>query len=74
MDEIESESGEGNVSKKDKNQKNRTTSLFPMAMYMNSNVHCVNNSLLYHISCSYHDPRVHLSLSKKPFAEDNVIL
>lgn len=60
---------EGNMNKKDKNHKGRTTSSFPMAAYMNSNVQCVNNSLLYHTSCSHHDPGVRLSLSKKPFGE-----
>lgn len=57
------------INKKDKNQKGRTKSSFPMAAYMNSNVQCVNNSLLFHASCSHHDPGVRLSLSKKPFGE-----
>ncbi|TKY61225.1 laccase-1 protein [Spatholobus suberectus] len=72
VDGVESESSsaeEGKVSKKDKNHKGRTASSFPMAAYMNSNVQCVNNSLLYHTSCSHHDPGVRLSLSKKPFGE-----
>lgn len=72
VDGVESESSsaeEGNVNKKDKNHKGRKTSSFPMAAYMNSNVQCVNNSLLYHTSCSHHDPGVRLSLSKKPFGE-----
>ncbi|CAL0308872.1 unnamed protein product [Lupinus luteus] len=60
---------EGSSSRKDKNHKGKTTSSFPMAAYMNSNVQCVNNSLLYHASCSHHDPGVHLSLSKKPHGE-----
>jgi hypothetical protein len=59
----------GKINKKDKNHKGRTKSSFPMAAYMNSNVQCVNNSLLYHASCSHHDPGVRLSLSKKPFGE-----
>ncbi|BAT87814.1 hypothetical protein LR48_Vigan09g165800 [Vigna angularis] len=70
VDGVESEGSsaeEGN--KKDKNQKGKTTSSFPMAAYMNSNVQCVNNSLLYNTSCSHHDPGVRLSLSKKPFGE-----
>ncbi|KAE9616023.1 hypothetical protein Lalb_Chr04g0261391 [Lupinus albus] len=62
--EIEASSG-----RKDKNHKGKTTSKFPMAAYMNSNVQCVNNSLLYHASCSHHDPGVRLSLSKKPHGE-----
>ncbi|RDY02556.1 hypothetical protein CR513_13967, partial [Mucuna pruriens] len=69
VNEVESEIEEGNVSKKDKNRKGRTTSSFPMTAYMNSNVQCVNNSLLYHTSCSHHDPGVRLSLSKKPFTQ-----
>lgn len=65
-----SSSGEGNANRKDKNHhKGRTTSSFPMAAYMNSNVQCVNNSLLFHASCSHHDPGVRLSLSKKPYGE-----
>lgn len=70
VDGVESEGSsaeEGN--KKDKNQKGKTASSFPMAAYMNSNVQCVNNSLLYNTSCSHHDPGVRLSLSKKPFGE-----
>ncbi|GAU13685.1 hypothetical protein TSUD_347890 [Trifolium subterraneum] len=72
VDGGESESSsaeEGKINKKDKNHKGRTKSSFPMAAYMNSNVQCVNNSLLYHASCSHHDPGVRLSLSKKPFGE-----
>ena len=64
-----SSSGEGNTNGKDKNNKGRAASSFPMAAYMNSNVQCVNNSLLYHTSCSHHDPGVRLSLTKKPFGE-----
>ncbi|CAL5195064.1 unnamed protein product [Lathyrus oleraceus] len=60
---------EGKINKNDKNHKGRTKSSFPMAAYMNSNVQCVNNSLLFHASCSHHDPGVRLSLSKKPFGE-----
>ncbi|QCD77502.1 putative uncharacterized protein DDB_G0290521 [Vigna unguiculata] len=72
VDGVESEGSsaeDGGVSKKDKNQKGKTASSFPMAAYMNSNVQCVNNSLLYNTSCSHHDPGVRLSLSKKPFGE-----
>jgi len=72
VDGGESESSsaeEGKINKKEKNNKGRTKSSFPMAAYMNSNVQCVNNSLLYHASCSHHDPGVRLTLSKKPFGE-----
>jgi len=72
VDGGESESSsadEGKINKKDKNNKGSTKSSFPMAAYMNSNVQCVNNSLLYHASCSHHDPGVRLTLSKKPFGE-----
>ncbi|KAE9598048.1 hypothetical protein Lal_00004012 [Lupinus albus] len=62
-------SAEGSANRKDKNEKGRTKSSFPMAAYMNSNVQCVNNSLLYNASCSHHDPGVHLSLSKKSNGE-----
>ncbi|CAL0311293.1 unnamed protein product [Lupinus luteus] len=68
--ELESSSSiEGSANRKDKNGKGRTKSSFPMAAYMNSNVQCVNNSLLYHASCSHHDPGVRLSLSKKSHGE-----
>ncbi|KAK7397454.1 hypothetical protein VNO78_18626 [Psophocarpus tetragonolobus] len=72
VDGVESESSsaeDGHVNKKEKNQKATNSSSFPMSAYMNSNVQCVNNSLLYHTSCSHHDPGVRLSLSKKPFGE-----
>ncbi|KAH1071886.1 hypothetical protein GYH30_008400 [Glycine max] len=72
VDGVESEGSsaeEGTVNKKDKNQKGTSSSSFPMSAYMNSNVQCVNNSLLYHASCSHHDPGVRLSLSKKPSGE-----
>lgn len=66
-------SGEGNNANwnKDKNHKVRTVSTsFPIAgVYMNSNVQCVNNSLMLHTSCTHHDPGVHFNLSKKPFDE-----
>ncbi|OIW17234.1 hypothetical protein TanjilG_02523 [Lupinus angustifolius] len=72
-DGVESEGlssgGEESSGRKDKNHKGKTTSSFPMAAYMNSNVQCVNNSLLYHASCSHHDPGVRLTLSKKPHGE-----
>ncbi|XP_020959856.1 uncharacterized protein LOC107646623 [Arachis ipaensis] len=64
-----SSGGEGSSKQKHKNGKGRGTSSFPMAAYMNSNVQCVNNSLLYNTSCSHHDPGVRLSLSKKPFGD-----
>lgn len=69
VDGVESENLSGEEGNVNKNHKGRTTSSFPMAAYMNSNVQCVNNSLLYHTSCSHHDPGVRLSLSKKPFGE-----
>ncbi|KAK7243836.1 hypothetical protein RIF29_38648 [Crotalaria pallida] len=55
---------EGSSSNEDKNYKGRTKSSFPMAAYMNSNVQCVNNSLLFHASCSHHDPGVRLTDSR----------
>ncbi|KAK7275408.1 hypothetical protein RIF29_16524 [Crotalaria pallida] len=64
--EYESEDSD-NANRKDKSQKGRR--LFPpsMAAYVNSNVQCVNNSLLCHSTCSINDPGVHLTLSKKGF-------
>ncbi|OIW02289.1 hypothetical protein TanjilG_11183 [Lupinus angustifolius] len=54
--------GLGNANRKDKSQKERTLFSPPMALYVNSNVQGVNNSVLYHTTCSTHDPGVHLSL------------
>lgn len=54
-------------SKKDKNCKAKAATLSPpMGAFMNSNVQGVNNSIVFHSSCSHHDPGVHLSLSRKP--------
>lgn len=54
----------------DQSKKVRTISSPPMVgVYMNSNVQCVNNSLLLHASCTHHDPGVQLTLSKKPFGK-----
>ncbi|CAL0318032.1 unnamed protein product [Lupinus luteus] len=46
----------GNANRKDKSQKKRTLSSPPMALYVNSNVQGVNNSVLYHTTCSTNDP------------------
>jgi len=54
----------------DQSKKVRTISSPPMVgVYMNSNVQCVNNSLLLHASCTHHDPGVQLTISKKPFGK-----
>ncbi|KAK7349403.1 hypothetical protein VNO77_06740 [Canavalia gladiata] len=45
-----------------RNQKMRT-------LYMNSNVQCVNNSMVFHAKCTHHDPGMHLTLSNKPFGD-----
>lgn len=63
-----SEEGDGKKKKKDKSGRGRTSS-FPMRAFVNSNVQCVNNSLLYNASCSHHDPGVRFTLSKKPLGE-----
>ncbi|KAI4328954.1 hypothetical protein L6164_021264 [Bauhinia variegata] len=60
---------ESDLNKKDKNLKGRTSSAFPKTAFMNSNVQCVNNSLMYHTSCQHNDPGVHLVLSRKPSGE-----
>ncbi|XP_061370392.1 uncharacterized protein LOC133313087 [Gastrolobium bilobum] len=61
---------EGKANRKDKSLKLRTLSLPPKtSVYINSNVQCVNNSLVFNASCTYHDPGVHLTLSKKPLGE-----
>ncbi|KAE9605760.1 hypothetical protein Lal_00025462 [Lupinus albus] len=58
----------GNGNRKNKSEKERTLSSPAMAVYVNSNVQCVNNSMLYHTTCSTHDPGVHLTLKKRlPF-------
>ena len=56
-------SGDGNA-----NRKNKKYSP-PMSAYINSNVQCVNNSLLYETSCTSSDPGVQLILSRKPSGE-----
>ncbi|KAJ0111315.1 hypothetical protein Patl1_00659 [Pistacia atlantica] len=60
---------EENSKKKDKSHKEKGLHSPPMDAYMNSNVQGVNNSILFNSSCSHHDPGVHLSLSRKPFAK-----
>ncbi|KAK7349402.1 hypothetical protein VNO77_06738 [Canavalia gladiata] len=63
-------SGEVNANMKEKSRKVRTQSSPPLtALYANTNVQCVNNSMVFHASCNYHDPGVHLILSKKPFGK-----
>nr|KYP59163.1 hypothetical protein KK1_014594 [Cajanus cajan] len=39
------------------------------AMYGNSNVQCVNNSMLFSTSLTHHDPGMHLGIPKKPIGE-----
>jgi len=39
------------------------------AFYGNSNVQCVNNSMLLNSSLSHHEPGVHLIVPKKPFGK-----
>ncbi|QCE02532.1 hypothetical protein DEO72_LG8g546 [Vigna unguiculata] len=36
-------------------------------LYANSNVQCVNNSIVLNTSLTHHDPGVHLFIPKKPF-------
>ncbi|KAJ1378030.1 hypothetical protein SESBI_48275 [Sesbania bispinosa] len=59
-----------NANKKDKSQKARTLSSRPRSgVYVNSNVQCINNSMVFHSCCTHHDPGVQLTLSKNPFGE-----
>lgn len=60
-----SSSEEGRSKTKDKSLKATAKQSPPMHAFMNSNVQGVNNSVLYNVSCSHHDPGVHLSLSRK---------
>ncbi|XP_028767602.1 serine/arginine repetitive matrix protein 1 [Neltuma alba] len=62
-----SSSDEGNGKRKENRNSRRTKSSHPTSAFMNSNVQCVNNSLLYNASCSHHDAGVRLSLTRKPF-------
>ncbi|TKY64121.1 hypothetical protein E2542_SST14011 [Spatholobus suberectus] len=39
------------------------------AMYGNSNVQCVNNSMLFNASLTHHDPGMQLTIPKKPIGE-----
>ncbi|KAK7381971.1 hypothetical protein VNO80_00564 [Phaseolus coccineus] len=52
-------------------EKVRTLSSPPTtrAFYGNSNVQCVNNSMLLNSSLSHHEPGVHLIVPKKPFGK-----
>jgi len=51
-------------------EKVRTLSSPPnRALYGNSNVQCVNNSMLFNTSLSHHEPGVHLVVPKKPFGK-----
>ncbi|KAK4268910.1 hypothetical protein QN277_022137 [Acacia crassicarpa] len=61
-----SSSDEGNEKKKETRNSRRAKSSNPMSTFMNSNVQCVNNSILYNASCSHHDPGLRLSLARKP--------
>ncbi|KAK7389776.1 hypothetical protein VNO78_25069 [Psophocarpus tetragonolobus] len=48
-------------------EKVKTVCSPPMrAMYGNSNVQCVNNSMLFHTSLTHNDPGVHIIIPKKP--------
>ncbi|KAL2336242.1 hypothetical protein Fmac_010688 [Flemingia macrophylla] len=38
-------------------------------VYGNSNVQCVNNSMLFNTSLTHHDPGMHLVIPKKPIAK-----
>ncbi|KAJ1378375.1 hypothetical protein SESBI_47907 [Sesbania bispinosa] len=59
-----------NANKKEKGQKVRTLSSRPRSgVYVNSNVQCINNSMVFHSSCTHHDPGVQLTLSKNPSGE-----
>ncbi|KAF5451787.1 hypothetical protein F2P56_026859 [Juglans regia] len=53
----------GNL-KKNKSHEGKVTSSMPKRAFVNSNVQCVNNSILYNCSCTHHDPGVHLALSR----------
>ena len=51
-------------------EKVRTLSSPPMrGVYGNSNVQCVNNSMLFHTSLTNHDPGMHLIIPKKPIGQ-----
>ncbi|KAK7292845.1 hypothetical protein RJT34_15699 [Clitoria ternatea] len=60
---------EVNAKRKDKSKKvGKVLSTPPMIpMYLNSNVQCVNNSIVFNSSCTHHDPGLHLTLSNKQF-------
>ncbi|XP_014524085.1 uncharacterized protein LOC106780323 [Vigna radiata var. radiata] len=55
------------VNGKMKNKSGKLTSPLRV-LYANSNVQCVNNSIVLNTSLTHHDPGVHLFIPKKPFS------
>ncbi|KAI9090329.1 hypothetical protein K1719_028664 [Acacia pycnantha] len=62
-----SSSDEGNEKKEETRNRRRAKSSNPTSAFMNSNVQCVNNSIMYNASCSHQNPGLRLSLTRKPF-------
>lgn len=56
---------EGISKKKDEKEQGWGTETVPIDAFVNCNVQGVNNSILYHCSCTHNDPGVHLALSRK---------
>lgn len=60
------ESGSSSSESSKSRKKDRSKSGLPMTAFVNSNVQSVNNSILFHASCTHSDPGVHFSFSRKP--------
>lgn len=66
FDQSSSESGEERKSNKDgKTSRGMEMQSSPTAVFLNSNVQGVNNSILYNCNHRHNDPGVHISLTKK---------
>ncbi|KZV21915.1 vegetative cell wall protein gp1 [Dorcoceras hygrometricum] len=66
FDQSSSESGEeGNTNKDGKANRGKEMQSSPTAVFLNSNVQGVNNSILYNCNHRHNDPGVHISLTRK---------
>lgn len=66
------ESGSSRSESSKSRKKDRSKSGLPMTAFVNSNVQSVNNSILFHASCTHSDPGVHFSFSRKPIPDQGM--
>ncbi|KAJ8650620.1 hypothetical protein MRB53_003643 [Persea americana] len=67
--QVEEDDAQGNGTKMEKkNGKGANSTKAPpvASAFVNSNVQSVNNSIVFHASCTHGDPGVHLAFSRKP--------